>query len=85
MFQLRIREIFRDSRHTLVAVESVETLHSKTNAACLLHGKVEPVAVVVRSPDAVYALDMRAKPVAIERLRETVPGLDVILAAFDKV
>ena len=85
MSHFRTSEIFRDSRRTLIAVDSVESLSSKSKNTCYFHGMIQPVAVVVCSPDAIYALDMSAMPVAINRLRETVPELDDILAAFDGV
>lgn len=83
MSKLRAREIFRDTRHTLIALESLESSQSKTGNSCHVFGKIEPVGVVVHGPEGSYALDMSAMPITMEQLRETVPDLDVLLAAVD--
>ncbi len=80
MRTLRTSEIFNDSRFTLIAVESVEYRHSKTNTVCELHGNIEPIAVVVHGPDGTYALDMESKPADFDQLRQDIPGLDAIVA-----
>lgn len=81
MGTLRIGEIFRDSTLTLIAVESVDSRHSKTNSACQVYGKLEPIAVIVCSPNGAYALTMEAKPANLDQLRQDIPELD---AAMDE-
>ncbi len=80
---LRTCEIFREPRLVIVGVESIESLHNKTRTLYHLQGKIEPVAVVVSFSGAIYALDMEAKPTSLDRLREALPELDVMLASPD--
>lgn len=82
MSTLRASVIFSDSRLTLIAVESVDLRHSKTNTGCRLYGNIEPVAVIVCGPDGTYALDMEAKLTAFDQLRQDIPELDTIIAPF---
>jgi len=82
MSTLRISEIFRDSTFTLIAVESVNVWHSKTNTDCRLYGNIEPIAVIVSGLDGVYALDMDAKLIAFDQLRQNIPELDTIYCAI---
>jgi hypothetical protein len=84
MGTLRSREIFKDSRLLLIAIESVDLRHSKTNTACQLYGNIEPIAVIVCGPDATYALDIEGKPAALDQLRQNIPELDAIIARFNK-
>ena len=79
MGTLRTSEIFNDSKLTLIAVESVDVRHSKTNAGCRLYGNIEPIAVIVCGPDTTYALDMELRPVAFDQLRRDIPELDAII------
>ncbi len=51
MGKLRTSEFFNDSKLTLIAVESVDLRYHKNNASCVLHGSIDPVAVIVRSAD----------------------------------
>jgi hypothetical protein len=76
MAKLRTREIYSDSLCTLIAVESVDLRHVKTDSHCQLFGKIEPIAVVVRRRDGTYALDMAARPTDYDQLRQNVPELD---------
>ena len=84
MGTLRASEIFNDSGLMLIAIESVDFRHSKTNTVCRMYGKIEPIAVIVCGPDAIYALDMEAKPAALDQLRQDIPELDAIIEPFDK-
>jgi len=84
MRTLRSSEIFNDSKLTLIAIESVDFQHSRTNAVCHLYGSVEPLAIVVCSQDGTYALDMEARPADFEQLRQDMPELDAIVASFSK-
>lgn len=82
MQTLRASEIFRNARLMLVAVQSVEFRHGCANTGCQVFGSIEPIAVVVCGLDAIYALDMKAKPIPLEQLSADVPGLDALLTAF---
>ena len=82
MSTLRTSVIFSDTRLTLIAVESVDIQHNKTNTGCRLYGNIEPIAVIVCGPDGSYALDMEAKLIAIEQLRQNIPELDTIIEPF---
>lgn len=79
MSTVRAIEIFKDSRVTLIALESVDFRHHQTNSNCQLHGNIKPVAVIVCGSDRSYALDMEGKPVKLDQLRQDVSGLDTIV------
>ncbi|MDH3421219.1 MAG: hypothetical protein OEM78_17250 [Gammaproteobacteria bacterium] len=76
MAALRTREIFSDATVTLIAVESIDLQTSKTNMGCHVYASIKPVAVIVRSLDGTYALDMEAKPTPLEQFRQYVPELN---------
>ncbi len=80
MGTLRTSQIFSNSRLTLIAVESIEFRHRKTNTGCQLYGSIEPIAVIVHGPDGTYAFDMAAKLVTLDQLRQNIPELDAIIA-----
>jgi len=82
MGPLRTHEIFNDSRIMLIAVESVDFQRSKTNTSCWLYGNIEPIAIIVCVADEIYALDMDAKLINIDQLRQGIPELDAIIAPF---
>lgn len=75
MNTLRTTEIFNDSSIKLVAVESVNVWHNKTNAGVRLFGSIEPLVIVVYGPGGTYALDMAAKTVDLEQLSQDAPEL----------
>lgn len=79
----RIREIHRDPETAIFVVESLEMLHGKTRSAYHLHGKIEPVAIVVCARRAIHALDMAGESMALDRLRENFPDLDLFATALD--
>ena len=81
---LRTREVYKDSTRTLIAVESVDIQHSSTNTGGHLIGNIKPIAVIVRSMDNIYALDMEAKPENLDRLRQDIPELDAIVGSLHK-
>lgn len=84
MCPLRVSEMFNDSRLMLLAVESVDLQHGKTNAGCWLYGSIEPMAVIVCGPDEIFALDMDAKLIALDQLIQEIPELDAIIAPLIK-
>ena len=79
MDSLRSSEIYRDAGCKLITVQAVELQQGANDAGCYLHGSMKPVAVIVCSRDGIYALDMNAEPVALERLLHDVPGLDSLI------
>jgi hypothetical protein len=76
MKKLRARELFRNSRFLLIAVESVELHLNKTDTFCQLSGNFVPVAVIVCGPDGNFAFDMEARPTVLNQLSQSIPELD---------
>lgn len=72
----RARSIFRSRALTVVAVESAESSASRSSRGCRLHATLEPIAIVVRGPDASHALDLDGKRIDLERLRRAHPALE---------
>ena len=83
MLPLRVSEIFNSSGILVLAVESINFQRNKTNASCWLHGRIEPMAVIVYGPDEVYALDMDAKAIALDQLLQDTPELDAMIEPFN--
>lgn len=83
MASLRATEIFKDSEHVLIAIESVDFRHITTRASCQLYGKIEPIAVIVCSSDGIRVLDMEARLIRLEQLSQGIPELDGIIASFN--
>jgi hypothetical protein len=84
MATLRATEIFNDARQMLIAIESVDFRYSKKNSSCRLYGSIDPIAVIVCGPHGIFALDMDAKLIVLDQLREELPELDAIIAPFNK-
>lgn len=84
MVTLRASEIFSNSELQLITLESVDFQHSKRDTGYRLYGNIEPIAVIVCGPDGTYVLDMEAKLVAFDQLRQNIPDLDAIIAPFYK-
>lgn len=75
MSTLRAREIFRDATRTLLAVESVDVQHNRSDLHVLVGVHIEPIAVIVSGPAGVAALDMESRPVSLDRLKQAIPEL----------
>lgn len=82
MRALRATEVFTGDGIQVLAVEAVELRHGDWGAGGYLHGRLEPVAVVVCDRHGVQAIDMAAGAADIERLRREVLGLDALVDAF---
>lgn len=83
MATLRAIELFSEPGRRLIAIESVDFVYDRPGSACRLYGKVEPVALIVCAPDTRYAVDMQARPVALDPLRQAIPELDTLIRLFD--
>ena len=84
MGKLRASEIYRDARHILIAVESVSFQHHQIDKFSQMSVKIEPVAVVVCGSKKSYALDMEAKAIAFEQLKQHLPELDDMMANINE-
>ena len=81
---LRASIAYRDGALTLIAVESAESYARREQAHWQVGGIVKPIAVVVCGPGGAYALDMEAKPVDLETLRQEVPALDAAISSGNR-
>lgn len=84
MAAFRSVEIFRDSTRTVVAVEAADSRRGRTRTGSQFYADIVPVAIIVHGRDGAYALDMDAKPVGLDRLKQDVPELDSIVARLNK-
>jgi len=84
MATLRAREVLTDSKYKIVAIESIDFQSKKTNTHSRMFGYLKPIAIIVYSPDSLYAIDMEAQPVALEQLRQDVPELETMITSFNK-
>ena len=79
MDKVRATVFFNDASVKLIAIESINCKHDKTDMGCRLFVNMEPIAVVVCHRRGVYAMDMSAQPMVLEQLERDVPGLARIL------
>lgn len=70
MGTLRASVIFSDPGRRLIAIEAVDFQSDKTHTVCRIYGKLEPVALIVCTPGTCYALDMQARPTALDQFRD---------------
>lgn len=82
MESIRASEIYRNAGFVLVALERVEYRQDKMKKLFQIYGRIEPIAVVICSPDTVTAIDMTGAPIAVDRLRGSIPNLDAILKPY---
>jgi len=82
MFSLRATEIFHDSGKMLIAIESVNYSYSRSSPGYQLNGNIAPIAIIVCSPDGIYALDMEAETTDIDHFRQDIAELDAMISSF---
>jgi dihydrodipicolinate reductase len=76
MTRLRARTVFSDDTLTVTAVEKLALQSDKLNRKCFLIGSLQPVAVIVKTPDRTYTLDLAAQPLDLDQV-ELPAGLDL--------
>ena len=86
MPSLRAVEIYHDAQSAngrkLIAIESVEFGHSKSNTGCHVHGFIAPLAVIIVTADDIQVLDLTSETSTLDTLRRDVPELDELIAPF---
>ncbi len=75
MNKLRAHVIFNDASVKLIAIDTVDWRQDKTGLSYQLFARIEPVAVIVSHRSEVYAVDMTARPVALDRFERDIPEL----------
>lgn len=80
MKKIRSREIFSNSRFKLIAIERIAFRYSKSNGGGQIYLNLEPIAVIVVSPNTSYAFDMEANLTTVEKIRDDIPELDSIIS-----
>lgn len=81
MNKLRASEIYKNTSLSLILIVSVDHLYRKTGFGCYLHGNIESIALIVSDTEKIYALDMEANPVSIDRLKQAIPELKMIFSS----
>ena len=76
MTRLRARTVFSDDTVTVTAVEKLALQSDRLNRGCFMSGSLQPVAVIVKTPDETYALDMAAQPLDLDQV-ELPAGFDL--------
>ena len=82
MHILRSNKVFDDAMFAVIAVESVDIRQGETNSFTHVLGQIQPLNVIVCSPDGIKAFDMEARPADLEHLKRDVPGLEATIAAY---
>lgn len=76
MTKLRARTVFSDDTVTVTAVEKLALQSDRLNRGCFMSGSLQPVAVIVKTPDRTYALDMAAQLLDLDQV-ELPAGFDL--------
>ncbi|NNC66154.1 MAG: hypothetical protein HKN84_15325 [Gammaproteobacteria bacterium] len=84
MRTFRTRPVRISQRSVVIAIECVESHRYRSSNGCRFSAFVEPVALVVCSPETVRALDMQGNPVDVDALRRDVPALDAEIDTYDQ-
>ena len=84
MSLFRTSEIFSNSRFTLIAVECVSFRKNKANTCYQLYVGIEAVAVVICDLNGVDVFDMKGGISSYEKLKQSVQGLDALIAPYVK-
>lgn len=79
MLRLKGRKVHDDERHTVVVVDSVEVRSEKNNDMLGLFVRSVPVAVVIRTANGAYAIDLDAEPLELDSLIAEVADLGALL------
>ena len=66
----------------LLPIERVVLHSGRGNTRVWFSAIKEPYALIVRDAGGLWAIDTDAAAVSLEALRESVPGLDTVLAAM---
>lgn len=84
MKMLRVIEIHKDARRLLLVVVSVEHQASRMDGLCMLHGKIEPVAVVISNTSSTRIWNLPGENFSLETLSERVPELNEMLLSSNR-
>ncbi len=84
MKKIRVKEVFKDASHLVMAIETIHTQKDRTDSSCTMSGLIQPVAIVVCNLEETYALDIEAQPTAVEPLRREIPELDFAIGSFHR-
>lgn len=84
MTAMRATEILDRPGLRLIAIEAVESLRNKAGSGCQFYASLAPIAIVVCRPGGISALNIAAEPIVLDALRRDVPGLDAMIASFDR-
>ena len=68
MASLRAKTVFAEHGITVTAVESLEFQIDRKSHRQFITARLEPIAVIVKEPDRIYAFDMGAQSVDIDQL-----------------
>ena len=69
MASLRAKTVFVNEGITVTTVESLELQPDRTNHCQFITGSLEPIAVIVRETDRIYAFDMDGQSVDTDQLK----------------
>jgi hypothetical protein len=83
MREIRARAFAESASRKLIAVELVETRRAAMSQGWQFFASLKPVAIVVCGPSGTLALDLEAKPVDLDKLREESPSLDAEIERYE--
>jgi len=83
MSELPAAKLYEDPARTLFVVARASVRVLAGEGAPAVTGHVQPQALVVRTPDHVYAIDMHGQPAGLDDLMRRSPALRSMLHAAD--
>jgi len=79
MDTLRTVELYRDDNRKVIAIESVDFSHAKSENGCQLYGALAPIAIVVCTSEGNEVLIAVEDDTNLETLKYTYPELDDLI------
>ena len=71
MAKVRARPIYSSEELSVTAMELLEFRTDRANSRRFVTGSLKPIAVIVRTPDRTYAIDMAGQAIGIHRTAAT--------------
>ena len=80
MRRTRVSVVFKGHGLTLLVVESLQLGHECFAQGCMVTGSLDPIAIVVCDERGVYAMNMEATSIELDRILRETPELQAYIA-----
>lgn len=73
MKRLQAQKIFGNTHLTLIIIVEIDIQYNALQFSQHLHGRIQPIAIIVCDKHQQYAFDMQAKKISLNKLRTRIP------------